>query len=73
LPMAFAASRAWRFGWDQFVLPWPGSRIAIAIGAPVYVEPELTLGDAEVMQTMRLRMEQELRRQSELAHAALAA
>jgi hypothetical protein len=73
LPMAFAASRAWRFGWDGFVLPWPGSRIAIAIGAPVYVEPELALSDEDVMKATQLRMEQALRRQSELAQAALAA
>jgi lysophospholipid acyltransferase (LPLAT)-like uncharacterized protein len=73
LPMAFAASRAWRFGWDGFVLPWPGSRIAIAIGAPVYVGAELALGDQAAMQAMRLRMEQELRHQFEVARAALTA
>ena len=73
LPMAFAASRAWRFGWDRFVLPWPGSRIAIAIGAPVYVQPELALGDVQVMKSLQLRMEHELLRQFELARAALAA
>jgi lysophospholipid acyltransferase (LPLAT)-like uncharacterized protein len=73
LPMAFAASRAWRFGWDRFVLPWPGCRIAIAIGAPVYVEHGVALGDERGMEAMRLRMEQELRQQFEVARAALAA
>jgi lysophospholipid acyltransferase (LPLAT)-like uncharacterized protein len=73
LPMAYAASRAWRFGWDRFVLPWPGSRIAIAIGAPVYVQRELALDDEQVMETLRLRMEQELRQQFAVARAALAA
>jgi lysophospholipid acyltransferase (LPLAT)-like uncharacterized protein len=73
LPMAFAASRAWHFGWDRFVLPWPGSRIAIAIGAPVLVQRDLALGDAQVMQGLQLRMEQELRQQFERAQAALAA
>ena len=34
LPMAYAASRATLFHWDKFVLPWPFSRIVIAIGAP---------------------------------------
>jgi lysophospholipid acyltransferase (LPLAT)-like uncharacterized protein len=34
VPMAYAASRAWLVHWDRFVLPWPFSRIAIAIGAP---------------------------------------
>jgi len=32
LPMAYAASRARLVMWDKFVLPWPGARIAIAIG-----------------------------------------
>lgn len=34
LPMAFAASHAWLIAWDKFVIPWPFSRIAIAIGPP---------------------------------------
>jgi len=37
LPMAYAASRASLIKWDKFVLPWPGSRIVIAIGPPRYV------------------------------------
>jgi lysophospholipid acyltransferase (LPLAT)-like uncharacterized protein len=34
LPLAFAASRAWLIAWDKFVLPWPFSRIVIAVGEP---------------------------------------
>ena len=34
LPLSYAASRAWLVHWDKFVLPWPGSRIAIAVGVP---------------------------------------
>jgi hypothetical protein len=34
LPLSYAASRAWLVHWDKFVLPWPGARIAIAVGAP---------------------------------------
>jgi lysophospholipid acyltransferase (LPLAT)-like uncharacterized protein len=34
VPMAYAASRATLFHWDKFVLPWPFSRIVIAIGQP---------------------------------------
>jgi hypothetical protein len=71
LPMAFAASHAWHFGWDRFVLPWPGSRIAIAIGAPVYVDAALSMSDASVMEQMQRRMELELQRQSDAASAAL--
>jgi lysophospholipid acyltransferase (LPLAT)-like uncharacterized protein len=73
LPMAFAASRAWHFGWDDFVLPWPGSRIAIAIGAPVHVDGALALSEEGVREVMRLRMEQELQRQFEVARASLSA
>ncbi len=34
VPMAYAASRAYLFHWDKFVLPMPFCRIAIAIGEP---------------------------------------
>lgn len=37
LPLAYAASRASLVHWDKFVLPWPGARIVIAIGAPCVV------------------------------------
>ena len=37
LPLAYAASRAWLVHWDKFVLPWPGARIAVAIGEPLSV------------------------------------
>jgi lysophospholipid acyltransferase (LPLAT)-like uncharacterized protein len=37
LPLAFAASRAWLIAWDKFVLPWPFSRIVIAVGEPKQV------------------------------------
>jgi lysophospholipid acyltransferase (LPLAT)-like uncharacterized protein len=60
LPMAFAASGAWHFGWDDFVLPRPGSRIAIAIGAPITVERSVALGQAQVLEQWQHRLEQEL-------------
>ncbi len=73
LPMAFAASRAWMFGWDRFVLPWPGSRIAIAIGAPVQVDAQASLNDETVMAELQQRMERELHQQFRTAREALAA
>jgi hypothetical protein len=50
LPMAYAASRATLFQWDKFVLPWPFSRIVIAIGAPRQVPRALQPGALEALQ-----------------------
>lgn len=72
LPMAFAASRAWHFGWDDFVLPRPGSRIAIAIGAPVSVDRSVALGQVDVLASWQQRMERELAMLSQRAQAAVA-
>lgn len=72
LPMAFAASSAWHFGWDDFVLPRPGSRIAIAIGAPVNVGRSVALGTREVLEHWQHTMEQELALLAQQARAALA-
>lgn len=72
LPMAFAASRAWHLGWDDFVLPRPGSRIAIAIGTPVRVERGVVLADPAVMERWQRQLEQELESLSRQAQAALA-
>jgi lysophospholipid acyltransferase (LPLAT)-like uncharacterized protein len=71
LPMAFAASRAWMFGWDRFVLPWPFSRIVIAIGAPVHVDRQLQLTDTQVSEALQARMEQALLLQYQVARQAL--
>jgi lysophospholipid acyltransferase (LPLAT)-like uncharacterized protein len=71
LPMAFAASRAWFFGWDGFVLPWPFSRIAIAIGAPVQVDKTVALNQPEVLAHWQQRMQRELHELFETAREAL--
>ena len=68
LPMAFAATRAWRIKWDRFVIPWPFSRIAIAVGAPRYVPRTL---DAKAIERLQEEMERELRDVFETARAAL--
>jgi lysophospholipid acyltransferase (LPLAT)-like uncharacterized protein len=44
IPMAYAASRAWKIKWDRFVIPKPFARIVIVIGAPVYVGKGLDAG-----------------------------
>jgi hypothetical protein len=62
LPMAYAASSAWRFGWDRFVLPRPGARIVIAIGAPVHVDRNLSMAQVAALEQLRAGMEKELGR-----------
>ena len=68
LPMAYAASRAWLVKWDKFVIPVPGSRIVVALGAPQYVPRVIEAGGLERLQQ---RMEDELHRLYGLAQAAL--
>lgn len=71
LPMSFAASRAWFFGWDKFVLPKPFSRIAIAIGEPVNIGRDVRLGEPAVLQELQQRLQRELHGQFVRAQAAL--
>ncbi len=68
LPMAYAASRAWRIKWDRFVIPVPLSLIAIAIGPAGYVPRTL---DAAALERLQGEMEQELRQTYALARDAL--
>ena len=71
VPIAYAAARAYRFRtWDRFVLPWPGTRIAIAIGEPRIVPKGL---DAAGLEHWQREMAAELHAQFERARAALAA
>jgi lysophospholipid acyltransferase (LPLAT)-like uncharacterized protein len=68
LPLAFAASRASLVKWDKFVIPWPLSRIAIAIGPPRYVPRVI---DAAHIEKLQREMESELLRLFGAARAAL--
>lgn len=55
LPMSYAASRSWRLSsWDRFVVPQPFSRLAVAIGRELRVEPDTDEAGRE-----RLRQELE--------------
>jgi lysophospholipid acyltransferase (LPLAT)-like uncharacterized protein len=58
IPLAYAASRAWKIKWDRFVIPKPLARVAIVIGAPVYVAKGL---DAEGLARLQSAMEDNLR------------
>jgi hypothetical protein len=53
LPLSFAASRAWLIAWDKFVIPWPFSRIVIAIGAPRQVPRAIQPAALEALQRER--------------------
>jgi lysophospholipid acyltransferase (LPLAT)-like uncharacterized protein len=66
--MAYAATRAWLIKWDKFVIPWPFSRIAIALGPPCYV-PRVT--DAQALARLQAQMEEELKRLYHVARDAL--
>jgi lysophospholipid acyltransferase (LPLAT)-like uncharacterized protein len=50
IPMAYAASRAWKIQWDRFVIPKPFARIAIAVGEPIYVAKGLGAAGLERLQ-----------------------
>ncbi len=68
IPLSYAASRAWKIKWDRFVIPWPLSRIAIAIGEPVFIPKGL---DAAALARAQLDMEQRLKALFEAARDAL--
>jgi lysophospholipid acyltransferase (LPLAT)-like uncharacterized protein len=57
VPMAYAASRAWKVQWDRFVIPKPFARVVIAVGEPIYVARGL---DATALERLQLEMEQRL-------------
>jgi lysophospholipid acyltransferase (LPLAT)-like uncharacterized protein len=68
LPLAFAASRATLIAWDKFVIPWPCSRIVIAVGTPRQVPRTMQAASLEAMQK---EMAVELKRLFGVAREAL--
>ena len=68
VPMAYAASRATLFHWDKFVLPWPFSRIVIAIGEPRQIPRTVQPSALEPLQT---EMAAEMKRLFGVARDAL--
>ncbi len=69
VPLSFCASRAWKVGWDRFVIPKIGARVVIAIGEPVYVAKGL---DAAALERLQADMEQRLTTAVRNRQAALA-
>jgi lysophospholipid acyltransferase (LPLAT)-like uncharacterized protein len=68
LPISWCASRATMFAWDKFVLPWPFSRIVIAVGAPRQVPRTMQPAALEALQK---EMAAELKRLFGVARDAL--
>jgi lysophospholipid acyltransferase (LPLAT)-like uncharacterized protein len=66
--MAYAASRAWLIKWDKFVIPWPLSKVVIAIGEPKYV-PRVT--DAKAIEKLQTELTAELKKLYGIAQATL--
>ncbi len=57
IPLAYAASSAWKIKWDSFVIPKPLARISIRVGEPVYVAKGL---DAAGLERLQADMESRL-------------
>ena len=68
VPMAYAASRAWLVHWDRSVLPYPFSRLVIALGEPKTVPRVL---NAESLQEWQHELERVLKATFESARTAL--
>jgi lysophospholipid acyltransferase (LPLAT)-like uncharacterized protein len=50
VPVSAGAARGWYFGrWDRFLVPRPFTRIAVALGEPVEVGPDLREEDLLAM------------------------
>ena len=69
IPMAYAASRAWKIKWDRFVIPKPFARISIVVGEPVYIPKGL---DAVALERNQVDMEARLKALYDRAVIALA-
>jgi lysophospholipid acyltransferase (LPLAT)-like uncharacterized protein len=70
IPFSYCASRAFKLGWDHFVIPIIGARIVIAVGEPVYVPKGI---DANALALLQADMETRMLRLYESAKAALEA
>ncbi|MEE8522405.1 MAG: lysophospholipid acyltransferase family protein [Thermoanaerobaculia bacterium] len=48
LPMGFAVRKYWRIkSWDRMIVPWPFSRITLAVGAPQAIARDLPADELE--------------------------
>jgi len=69
LPMGFAARRFRALGsWDRLIVPWPFTRVAVAVGEPQVVPEGLSDDERE---QVRQRYQEELARLTRAAEAAV--
>jgi hypothetical protein len=56
LPVAASTDRCWRWNasWDRTIIPKPGAKVTVRIGAPIEVAPKL---DETGLETLRRRLE----------------
>jgi lysophospholipid acyltransferase (LPLAT)-like uncharacterized protein len=65
VPIGFAASRSWRAGsWDRHLIPKPGSKVSITVGAPFRIERKM---DADDLEQRRCELEAEVNRLMEIS------
>lgn len=70
VPLGINSSRYWKAGsWDGFRIPKPFSRMTVAVGAPIYVKPDLSRDEFEAK---RLEVEKALREINLVTAAELA-
>lgn len=67
IPVGFAARRSWRArSWDRHLVPYPGSEVAITVGAPIAVEATT---DGAALEERRRELEAEVNRLMEISEA----
>ena len=70
VPIGFAASRGWRAGsWDRHLIPKPGAKVSIMVGAPFEIEQKM---DAEALEKRRVELETEVNRLMEISEGRVA-
>jgi lysophospholipid acyltransferase (LPLAT)-like uncharacterized protein len=69
VPISMAAHPCWRFGsWDRTVLPKPFSRVVLGLGAPIWVDRQVS---SEGLEQLRQQLETSLNHLTEEAEAYL--
>ncbi|MCB8933672.1 MAG: lysophospholipid acyltransferase family protein [Chthonomonadaceae bacterium] len=58
VPVGFSAHPRWLAPtWDRYLVPWPFAKVLLVFGEPLYVPPEATADEVEVL---RLKLEEQM-------------